>query len=151
MEKRELQITTTFNVPLVLVWEAWSDPDKIANWWGPNGFTSTIYEMDFREGGEWKLTLHGPDGTNYPNKSVYREIVPLKKIVFEHFYPHFIANILFESQEGGTEITWNMLFDSKEQYETIVEVHKADEGQKQNIEKLNNYLQQLLDEGKFLE
>ncbi len=88
-------------------------------------------------------------GTNYPNRSIYKEIIPLKKIVFEHFNPHFIATILFESKEGGTEIQWNMLFDSPEQFDIIVTAHKADEGQKQNIERLQNYIQQLLDEGKF--
>lgn len=70
-------------MPLVLVWEAWTDPEKIIHWWGPDGFSTTIHAMDFREEGSWNLTLHGPDGTNYPNRSVYKEIVPLKKIVFD--------------------------------------------------------------------
>lgn len=148
-EQQELQTTATFTAPLVLIWEAWTDPEKVVNWWGPDGFTTTIHEMDFREGGEWNLTLHGPTGTNYPNRSTYREIIPLKKIVFEHFNPHFIASILFESKEGGTEIQWNMLFDSPEQFELIVKAHKADEGQKQTIGRLQNYIQQLIDEGKF--
>lgn len=149
MEKRELRTTATFNAPLVLIWEAWTDPEKIVNWWGPAGFTTTILKMDFQEGGEWNLTLHGPDGKNYPNRSVYKEIIPLKKIVFEHFNPHFITTVLFESKENGTEIEWNMLFDSPEQFQIIVKTHKADEGQKQNIERLEKYTQQLLDEGKF--
>jgi uncharacterized protein YndB with AHSA1/START domain len=148
-KQKELQTTASFNAPLVLLWEVWTNPEKIVNWWGPNCFTTTIHEMDFREGGEWKLTLHGPDETNYPNRSIYKEILPLKKIVFEHFNPHFIATVLFESKENGTEIQWNMLFDSPEQFEIIVKAHKADEGQKQNIERLQNYIQHLLDEGKF--
>lgn len=149
METKELQTTATFNAPIVLLWEVWTNPGKIVNWWGPNGFSTTIHEMNFKEDGEWNLTLHGPDGTNYPNRSVYKEIVPLKKIVFEHFNPHFIATILFESKEGGTEIQWNMLFDSPEQFDIIVKAHKADQGQKENIERLANYLQQLLDKGKL--
>jgi len=149
--KKELQTTATFNAPLVLIWEAWADPEKIVHWWGPDGFTSTIHQMDFMEEGEWKLTLHGPDGTNYPNRSIYREIIPLKKIVFEHFNPHFITTVLFESIDGGTEMQWNMLFDSPEQYEVIVKAHKADEGQKQNIERLQNYVQQEIEEGKYLD
>jgi uncharacterized protein YndB with AHSA1/START domain len=148
-KNRELLTTATFNAPLVLIWEAWTNADKIVHWWGPDGFTATIHQMDFREDGEWKLTLHGPDGTNYPNRSIYREIIPLKKIVFEHFNPHFITTVLFESVEDGTEIQWNMRFDSEEQYDLIVKAHKADEGQKQNIERLNKYIEQLLDEGKF--
>jgi uncharacterized protein YndB with AHSA1/START domain len=146
---QELQTTTIFQIPLVLVWEAWTDPEKIIHWWGPDGFSTTIHEMDFREEGLWKLTLHGPDGTNYPNRSIYKEIIPLKKIVFEHFNPHFITTVVFESIENDTEMRWNMLFDSEEQYQVIVKAHKADEGQEQNIERLNNYLQQLINEGKF--
>ncbi len=149
MSQKELQTTATFHAPLVLIWEAWSNPEKIVHWWGPNGFTTTIQEMDFREDGEWNLILHGPDGTNYPNRSVYKEIIPLKKIAFEHFNPHFITTVLFESNEEGTGMQWNMLFDSPEQYEVIVKAHKADEGQKQNIERLQNYIQQQLNEGKY--
>lgn len=149
MEQQELQTTATFTAPLVLIWEAWTDPEKVVNWWGPEGFATTIHGMDFREGGEWNLTLHGPTRTNYPNRSIYKEIIPLKKIVFEHFNPHFVASIFFESKEGGTEIQWNMLFDSPEQFDIIVKAHKADEGQKQTIERLQNYIQQLIDEGKF--
>jgi uncharacterized protein YndB with AHSA1/START domain len=72
------------------MWEVWTSPEHIANWWGPDGFTNTIHKMDFHEGGEWKLTMHGPDGTNYPNRSIFKEIIPLKKIVFQHFNPNFI-------------------------------------------------------------
>jgi uncharacterized protein YndB with AHSA1/START domain len=139
-ENREMRITGTFKVPIELMWEVWSNPEHIANWWGPNGFTNTIHKMDFQEGGEWKLTMHGPDGTNHPNRSIFREIIPLKKIVFEHFNPHFIATVLFESEGGETEIDWTMLFDTVEMRETIIKAHKADEGQKQNIERLERYL-----------
>jgi uncharacterized protein YndB with AHSA1/START domain len=51
--------------------------------------------MDLREGGEWKLMLHGPDGRNFPNRSIFREIVPMKKIVFRHFNPDFVTTVLF--------------------------------------------------------
>lgn len=123
--------------------QAWTNPEKIIHWWGPAGFTSTIHEMDLKEGGEWKLTLHGPDGTNYPNRSIYKEIIPHKKIVFEHFNPHFITIVLFESKGEETQVNWTMLFDSAEMYDTLVKAHKAGEGQKQNIEKLEKYLTKL--------
>ncbi len=137
---RELRITKTFKVPTDLMWEAWTDPGQIVNWWGPDGFTNTIHKMDFKEGGEWKFTMHGPDGTNYPNRSIFREVIPFKKIVFEHFNPHFITTVLFESKEEETQIDWTLLFDTIEMHDTIIKAHKADEGQKQNIERLEKYL-----------
>jgi len=99
--------------------------------------------MDFKEGGEWNLTMHSPDGTDYPNKSIYKEIVPLKKIVFEHFNPHFFTTVLFESKGEETQMDWTMVFDTAEIRETVVKVHKADEGLKQNVEKLEQYLSKL--------
>jgi hypothetical protein len=98
------------------------------------------------EGGEWKLTLHGPDGTNYPNRSIIKEIVSIKKIVFEHFNPHFITTVFLESKDEGTRMDWTLLFDTEEMADIIIKTHKADEGQKQNIERLEKYLLKLSSE-----
>ena len=57
------------------------DPKHVVQWWGPNGFTTTIQEMDFRRGGVWTLVMHGPDGTDYPNYSTFQEIVYPERIV----------------------------------------------------------------------
>lgn len=131
-----------FTVPVELLWKMWTVPEHIVHWWGPHGFTSTIQAMDVCAGGEWKLTLHGPDGTDYPNRSVFLEIVPHRKIVFEHFNPHFITTVLFESHGNETHVDWTGVFDTVEMFETVVTVHKADEGQKQNMERLERYLEQ---------
>jgi len=138
---RELIISRKLNAPVDLVWEVWTKPEHIANWWGPNGFTNTITKMDMRPGGEWDLVMHGPDGTDYKNKSVFKEIIPFKKIVYEHISaPKFITTIDFEEQGGQTFINWHMLFESAEQFMQVVKTFKADEGLKQNIEKLIVYL-----------
>lgn len=137
---REMRITRTFKAPIALMWEVWTQAGHIANWWGPTGFTNTIHTMDFTEGGEWKFTMHGPDGKDYANRSVFKEIVPFEKIVFEHYNPHFITTVIFEANGDETTIDWTMLFDNEEMREIIVNVHKADEGLKQNIEKLEKYL-----------
>jgi len=137
---RELGITSSIKAPIDIMWEVWTNPEHIVNWWGPNGFTNTIHKMDFIEGGEWLLTMHGPDGTNYPNRSIFMEIIPFKKIVIEHFNPHFIATILFEAIGENSQLEWTLLFDTVKMFETVVKVHKADEGQKQNVEKLEKYL-----------
>jgi hypothetical protein len=64
----EILIERIINAPRELVWEAWTDPKHLEKWWGPNGFTTTTKEFDFRVGGVWRHVMHGPDGTNYPNE-----------------------------------------------------------------------------------
>lgn len=140
-QDRELRLSRTLNAPVELVWEVWTQPEHIAQWWGPNGFTTTIHKMDIIAGGEWNLVMHGPDGTDYKNKSTFKEIVPLKKIVYDHVSaPKFIATITFEAQGDTTQITWHMLFETAEEFIQVVKTFKADEGLRQNLEKLNAYL-----------
>lgn len=139
---REITMSRLLNAPIDLVWEVWTDPNHIKNWWGPNGFTNTIHSMEMEAGGEWTLTMHGPDGTDYKNKSVFREILPHKKIVYEHLTaPKFLTTINFEAQGEKTLIHWHMLFESKEQFIQVVKTFKADEGLKQNVERLEAYLE----------
>lgn len=137
---RELVITRLLNAPVKLVWEVWTTPEHIAQWWGPNGFTNTIHVMDLKPGGEWNLVMHGPDGTDYKNKSIFKEVIPHKKIVFEHISPSFIATIEFEARGEKTFLSWHMLFRTKEEFIQVVKTFKADEGQKQNVDKLEHYL-----------
>ena len=139
---RELIISRLLNAPVDLVWEVWTNPEHIKNWWGPDGFTNTISTMDVKKDGEWNLVMHGPDGTDYKNKSVYKEIIKNKKIVYEHLSaPKFTATIKFDAQGEKTILTWHMLFESKEQFIQVVKTFRADEGLRQNTEKLDHYLQ----------
>lgn len=138
---RELRLSRKLNAPIDLVWEVWTTPEHIANWWGPNGFTNTIHKMDLKPGGEWDLVMHGPDGTNYKNKSIFKEIILHKKLVYEHVTgPKFVATIEFQEQGDQTFITWHMLFESAEEFIQTVKTFKAEEGLRQNIEKLDVYL-----------
>src|ERR1700709_1834038 len=138
---RELIISRKLNAPVALVWEVWTNPEHIANWWGPDGFTNTITKMDVSPGGEWDLVMHGPDGTDYKNKSIFKEVILFKKIVYEHISaPRFISTIEFQAQGEQTHISWHMLFETAEQFIQVVKTFKADEGLKQNIEKLTIYL-----------
>jgi uncharacterized protein YndB with AHSA1/START domain len=140
-KNRELFLSRKLNAPVELVWEVWTKPEHIVNWWGPDGFTNTITKMEVKPGGEWDLVMHGPDGTDYENKSIFKEIIPFKKIVYEHIsYPHIIATIHFEETGEETLISWHMLFDSHEEFIAVVKAYKADEGLKQNMKKLTVYL-----------
>ena len=149
---REIRLSRLLNAPISLVWEVWTNPDHIKNWWGPNGFTNTITKMDITENGEWYLVMHGPDGTNYKNKSIFKEVVKHKRLVYEHVsVPTFLATIEFEEQGEKTLLNWHMLFESKEQFIQVVKTFKADEGIKQNGEKLEQYLQIQLKNQKNME
>jgi uncharacterized protein YndB with AHSA1/START domain len=139
---RELRIERLLNAPRELVWEVWTNPDHIKNWWGPTGFTNTIAVMEVRPGGVWEFVMHGPDGTDYKNKSIFKEIVKPERIVFDHVSgPKFTTTVNFIAEGKKTRLTWHMLFETKEQFEQTVKIFKADEGLKQNIVKLDAYLQ----------
>src|SRR6478609_7723122 len=102
---REIKVSRLLKAPIDLVWEVWTDAEHIKNWWGPTGFTNTISTMNVMPGGEWNLVMHGPDGTDYKNKSIFKEIVKHKKIVYEHMSsPKFLATIEFEAQGDKTFI-----------------------------------------------
>lgn len=79
--EREIVITRIFNAPRELVFKAWTTPEHIAQWWGPKGFTTRVTELDLRPGGKSRYVMISPDGTEYPVKGVFREIVPPERIV----------------------------------------------------------------------
>lgn len=137
---REISIKKILSAPIDKVWQVWTSAEHIVNWWGPDGFTNTIHTMDVRLGGEWRLTMHGPDGKRFPNKSEFVEIIQNEKIVFQHFNPNYLATVIFNPEGNKTLMQWTMLFETAELFETVVKVFKADEGLKQNAEKLENYL-----------
>jgi uncharacterized protein YndB with AHSA1/START domain len=138
---REFIVEKLLNAPIELVWKVWTDPDHIKNWWGPTGFTNTIHKMEMKPGGVWDLVMHGPDGTDYKNKSIFKEIVKHERIVYDHVSgPKFTATITFTEQGDKTLMRWQMVFDTAEEFQRTVKTFKADEGLKQNVIKLEDYL-----------
>jgi uncharacterized protein YndB with AHSA1/START domain len=79
---REIVITRVFDAPRGLVFRAWTDPKHVARWWGPDGFTNPVCELDLRPGGAIRIDMRGPDGTVYPMAGAYREIVEPERLVF---------------------------------------------------------------------
>jgi uncharacterized protein YndB with AHSA1/START domain len=140
---REMRITRTLNAPVELVWEACTKPEHLANWWGPIGYKNTVHQMDFWEGGIWEMTMLDPNGTTYAYKSVFRELVRYRKIVYEHFEPGFIATILFDSLGNKTVIDWSMIIETAELKDFLIREHKADIGQTQNMDRLEAYVDDL--------
>ncbi len=144
---REVVLSRVLDAPRELVWEAWTNPKHIVNWWGPNGFTTTIEKIDLRVGGEWKYMMVGPDGTRYPNHMVYKEITPLSKLVSDHGDGErvwFEVSVTFQEAGGGTLVTLRQLFPSKESRDEVVEKSGAIEGGKQHFAKLEAYIKENL-------
>ena len=144
---REIVISRTFDAPRELVWEAMTKPEHVVNWWGPNGFTNTLEKMDFRVGGEWHHVMHGPDGTDYPNKSIYTNIVQPECIEFSNGgsrkgdpNANFDATWTFEVVGKQTRVTIHLLFPTAEARNMVVEKHGAIEGGKQTLARLDTYL-----------
>src|SRR5690606_6121988 len=110
--------TRIFDAPRDLVFDCWFEPQHISNWWGPQGFTTTIHEMDARPGGVWRFTMHGPDGRDYANKVVYQEIVRPERLVYRHTGEgdndsvRFVVTIIFTAKAGKTEVNFRMVFDT---------------------------------------
>ena len=94
--ERELDITRVFDAPREVGWKAWTDPKKMAQWWGPHGFTNPVCELDARPGGQIRVDMRGPDGTVYPMTGVYREITPPERLVFTSAASDEEGNPLFE-------------------------------------------------------
>ena len=83
-KSNELKISRLYDAPLQAVWDAWTDPEQVARWWGPRGFTITTHSKDLRPGGTWVYTMHGPDGTDYPNTTYYYEVREREALVYDH-------------------------------------------------------------------
>lgn len=139
--KRELSISRLINAPQELVWEAWTNPEHIKHWWGPVGFESSISKMEVKTGGEWEFIMHGSDGTDYKNKHIYLELEKPSKIVMKHVsFPPFVMTATFEAQGNKTLVSLHSLFESEEQLAEVIKVFKADEGMKQNIARMDEYI-----------
>ena len=117
------------------VFAAMSSPARIARWWGPAGFTNTIHTFEFSPGGSWLLTMHGPDGTDYPNESRFTRIVADELFEIEHLNGHhFMLTLALRPHAEGTTVSWRQTFDSVEHYRRIADfVAPANE---QNLERL---------------
>jgi uncharacterized protein YndB with AHSA1/START domain len=138
---REIVTERVFDAPRDLVYKAWTDPEHVAQWWGPNGFTNTIHEMDVRPGGVWRFIMHGPDGTDYKNQIEYLEVVKPELLVYLHeSTPKFHVTVTFEDQNGKTRVTMRMLFDTAEQRDKVVKTFGAIEGAKQTFGRLGQHL-----------
>lgn len=113
---REIVSTRVFASPRSVVWRAWTEPAHLSRWWGPKGFTNTFHEFDLRSGGDWRFVMHGPDGTDYKNHSIFREIAPPERLVFDHISGHvFQVVATFEEVDAArTKVVFRMIHETAE-------------------------------------
>ncbi len=118
------------------VFAAISDPERLSRWWGPAGFTNTFSVCEFKKGGRWSFIMHGPDGKEYSNESVFAEIEPPRKVVIQHISePEFRLTIILSASEVGTVVSWSQAFESSEVASRVE--HIVVPANEQNLDRLS--------------
>jgi uncharacterized protein YndB with AHSA1/START domain len=126
-EERELVVERIFDAPRALVFKAWTEPEHLARWWGPQGWTLPVCKVDLRPGGVWHYCMRGPGGEESWGKAVYREIVPPERLVYIDAFadaqgnpvagmPEMLIRMEFAEHEGKTKVT------SRTQFATVAEL-----------------------------
>jgi uncharacterized protein YndB with AHSA1/START domain len=142
---REIISTRTYDASREAVFNAWLSPDAIGEWWGPTGFTTTTHEMNVTPGGTWRFIMHGPDGTDFPSKITFLEVVKPERIVYSHggngdnSVAPFEVAVSFEDVGGKTKLTMKMIFSTADVRKEM-EAYGVVEGNKQTLDRLAAYL-----------
>jgi uncharacterized protein YndB with AHSA1/START domain len=142
MAARELTTRRLYDWPRETVFEAFSDPERLARWWGPAGFSNSFHDFEFRPGGAWRFIMHGPDGTDYRNESVFVEVERPERIVFDHLSNHlFRMFFTLTDRDGRTELEMRMRFPTEAEREKIKDFVKP--ANEQNLDRLQAELARL--------
>jgi uncharacterized protein YndB with AHSA1/START domain len=132
-KSNEIRIIRRYDAPLKAVWDAWTDPEQVKQWWGPRGFTLTTHSKELKPGGIWHYTMHGPDGVDYPNKALYHEVVEQARLVYDHGgyderKPLFRVTALFSEVEGQTQLDMSFALATPEAAEQMRQFIKKASG-----------------------
>jgi uncharacterized protein YndB with AHSA1/START domain len=150
---REIIVSHTIEGPRPLVFEAFTDVTHLAQWWGPDGFTTTTHAFEFRPGGVWDFIMHGPGGIAFRNWIEWREIVPPERIDYLHGERNgdpraFASTVTLVERGTATEVTIRAVFKTKEQCDEVIERYGAVEGGKQHLGRLAAYVVTLVAGGR---
>lgn len=141
---REIIVSRIVEAERERVWQAFRDPEALAKWWGPDGFTLTTRVFEFEEGGDWIFMMHGPDGRDYPNSVRFTEIVKPSRMAHDHGGDDgkvlFKAVITLDDLGAQTRVTMRSTFTTKEYRDLVVKEYGAIEGGKQTLARLDQYL-----------
>ena len=149
---REMVVTRLIDAPAALVFNAWIEPSQLEHWWGPNGFKTTVHEMDVSEDGITRLVMQGPDGVDYPNKLAYTDILAAKRLCYmqtddgdlDNDAAAFGVSVLFEEEGSKTRITMHTLFKTAAECDFVVKEYDALAGANQTLERLDAFLKEFL-------
>ncbi len=118
LAKRTLSIKKKFDAPIELVWEAWTQPEHIAHWWGPKGMSLKVVEHNFKVGGKWKYVMPMPNGGEFISEGQYSEIVEFQKIVTSANFRPMTEGVeiraLFEKNGDKTNFTFSVVHPTEE-------------------------------------
>ncbi|MEP7086172.1 MAG: SRPBCC domain-containing protein [Gemmatimonadota bacterium] len=143
---REVLFSRAPEAPRELVWKMWSELRHLDRWWGPAGFTTTTHEFAFVEGGAWRFVMHGPDGTDYPNRIVFREIDPPSRIAYDNCWDlpgapvDFTAVLALDTDGARTKLSLRMTFTDAESFRKAVELYGVLDGGTQTLDRLAEYV-----------
>jgi uncharacterized protein YndB with AHSA1/START domain/uncharacterized glyoxalase superfamily protein PhnB len=135
-----------FDAPRELVFDVWTDPKHLAKWWGPDGFSTTTRNFEFKKGGVWRFVMHGPDGHDYENRITYDEIVRPERIAYHHgggdVEPvQFRSVVTFEELGGKTRVTLKGTFPTEAERARVIAEYGADKGMVQTLSRLGHYVE----------
>jgi len=144
--ERELLITRVLDAPQSLVFKVWTEPEHVARWWGPKGFTAPSLEMDVRPGGAWRACIRSAEGTDYWMQGVYREVVEPERLVFTFAWEddrgkpghEMLVTVTFADQGGKTRLSFHQA-----PFESIESRDSHQSGWSECFDRLEGYLAQL--------
>ncbi|WP_328473486.1 SRPBCC family protein [Actinoplanes sp. NBC_00393] len=142
---REIVVSRVIDAPRELVFEAFTQVRHLSQWWGPDGFTTTTRDFEFREGGVWDFVMHGPDGTDYPEWITWTEIVAPERIALLHGEsrddPNAFESVLtFAADRAATRLVMRTVFPTRQLRDDAVEKYHAVEGGRQTLSNLAAYV-----------
>jgi len=141
--------TRLLDAPRELVWKAFTDPKHLAQWWGPDGFTTTTSAYECKPGGVWRFVMHGPDGRDYENRITFEIVEPPKRLVYRHGGEgdvesvQFRTTVMFEDIDGKTKLTMRGVFPSAAERERVIKDYHAANGMAQTLARLDDYVSKL--------
>lgn len=141
--EQEIVTTRVFNFPRQLIYRAWTEPEHLKTWWGPNGFTNTFHIFDFRIGGRWSFTMHGPDKGHYQNECTFTIIREPELLVWDRqSKPLFQVEVVFEEiADSKTKVIFKQKFESVEECSKLRKY--VPEKNEENMNRLEKELQKM--------
>ena len=160
-KSHEFVISRVLNAPRDLVWKAFTEPERMKQWWGPKGFTVHVSKMDLRAGGTYHYGMKAPDGTPMWGKFMFREVVPQERMVVISSFSdeaggttrhpmaptwplEMLSTFTFEEEPGGKTkftIRWSPHNATEEERKIFDGAHGSmQQGWSGTLEKLEAYL-----------